>query len=257
MSDVNVKYKGETIKSFGLNQEPPETCAMKARWMEDDLTIETMWNYLGAGAEKVSNFADFSVALKDTDYNTWTPSTTPGSILATDTFGTFVADVKNYDYVIKWTFWTDLKYNAGATLKNMPYKQRSISLSSTYRRPRLYTDFQAETFNNTVASSNDNVAAILYYNSSGSLAVHQTGAYGFYATAGTATLSSATADTPTVTIPRPVLYARCNTTYFATARASEIDKTNSKLHLRCEVFRVKKDYTKSAEWREMVAAMNA
>lgn len=254
MADITVTYKGNTIKSVGANSTT--TLGTSGKWCEDDITIASSWNYLGANATKISNFADFSVALKDTGYNTWTPSTTPVSILATDTFGTFVADVNNYDYVIKWTFWTDLEYNAGATLKNMPYKQRSISLSSAYRRPRLYTDFQAETFNNTVASSNDNVAAILYYNSSGSLAVHQTGVYGFYATAGTATLSSATADTPTVTIPRPVLYARSNTTYFATARASEIDKTNSKLYLRCEVFRVDKNYTEQAEWYEMVAAMN-
>lgn len=254
MSDVTVQYKGNTIKQFSENAE--ETLDTKATWMEDDLKIKALWSYLGAGAELVSNFADFSVALKDTDFNTWTPSTTATAILATDTFGTFAADMKNYDYVIKWTFWTDLKYNAGATLKVMPYKQRSISISSTCRRPRYYSDFQAETFNYNLASSNEYTAAILYYNSSGSLAVHQTGSYGFYATASTATLSSATADTPTVTIPRPVLYARCSTTYFATARASEIDKTNSKLYLRCEVFRVKKDYTKSAEWREMVAAMN-
>lgn len=256
MSDIEVSYEGSVIKSAGLNGAPV-TLATQGKWLTDDVEIAGKWNYLGAAAEKISSFADFSVALKDTDYNTWTPSTTPGLILATDTFGTFVADVKNYDYVIKWTFWTDLAYNAGATLKNIPYKQRSISLSSTYRRPRLYTDFQAETFNCNVASSNYNVEAILYYNSSGSLAVHHTGVYGFYATAGTATLSSATADTPTVTIPRPVLYARCNTTFFATARASEIDKTNSKLYLRCEVFRVKKDYTTSAAWREMVADMNA
>ena len=255
MADVTVNYKGATIKQFDANTtEPLHT---KGTWLEDDLTIDSLWNYLGAGAEKVSNFADFSVALKDTDYNTWTPSTTAASILATDTFGTFVADMKNYDYVVKWTFWTDLVYNAGATLKNIPYKQRSISMHQTYRRSRTYSDFQDNIFNYNVLSSADYQAAILYYSSSGAMAVNIAGTYGFYATAQQPTLSSATADTPTITIPRPVLYARCNTTYFGTARASEIDKTNSKLYLRCEVYRVKKDAAKSAEWREMVADMNA
>lgn len=255
MADIEVDYKGATIKQFDANTT--ETLHTKGTWLEDDLTINSLWNYLGAGAEKVSNFADFSVALKDTGFNTWTPSTTAASILATDTFGTFVADMKNYDYVIKWTFWTDLKYNAGATLKAMPYKQRSIAMINTYRRPMNYAAVIAENFNYNNVSGVDNTPAIVYYNTSGTQAVGTTGSYGFYATASAATLSSTSSDTPTVTIPRPVLYTRCSSTYFATARASEIDKTNSKLYLRCEVFRVKKDYTKSAEWREMVADMNA
>ena len=41
-----------------------------------------------------------------------------------------------------------------------------------------------------------------------------------------------------------------------TARVPEIDKENSKLYLRCEVFRVKKEYARSAGWREMVEEMN-
>lgn len=255
MSDIEVSYEGAVIKSAGLNGAPV-TLATQGKWMTDDVEIAGKWSYLGAAAEKVSNFADYSVALKDTDFNTWTPSTTAKAILASETFGTFSADVANYDYVIKWTFWTDLKYNAGATMKVMPYKQRSITLFNTYRRPRYYSDFQAETLNYNLISTADKVSAILYYNGSGTLTPQNTGSYGFYATADTPSLSSTTASTITITIPRPTLYARCSTTYMATARASEIDQTNSKLYLRCEVFRVRKDYTKTAEWREMVQAMN-
>lgn len=255
MADITVTYKGNTIKSVGANSTT--TLGTSGKWCEDDITIASIWNYLGANATKISNFADFSIALKDTDYNTWTPSTTAKEILATATFGTFSADMANYNYVIKWTFWTDLAYNAGATLKVMPYKQRSISTHETYRRPRYYSDFQTNTFNYNIVSSADYVASILYYNSSGTMSVQNTGSFGFYATAGAPTLSSTTSNTITITIPRPVLYARCSTTYMATARASEIDKTNSTLHLRCEVFRVDKNYIKQAKWCEMVAAMNA
>lgn len=255
MADITVTYKGNTIKSVGANSTT--TLGTSGKWCEDDITIASSWNYLGANATKISNFADYSVALKDTGFNTWTPSTTATSILATDTFGTFSADMANYNYVIKWTFWTELAYNAGATLKVMPYKQRSIATFETYRRPRYYSDFQANTFNYNLVSSVNNTASILYYNSSGTMSVQNTGSYGFYATAGAPTLSSTTSNTPTVTIPRPVLYARCSTTYMATARASEIDKTNSTLHLRCEVYRVDKNYIKQTEWYEMVAAMNA
>ena len=256
MADITVTYKGNTIKSVGANSTT--TLGTSGKWCEDNITIASQWNYLGANATKISNFSDFSIALKDTDFNTWTPSTTAKAILATDTFGTFSADMANYNYVIKWTFWTDLKYVQGATLKVMPYKQRSIATFDTYRRPRYIGNFQSGTFNytniNTIAN---NTAAILYYNSNGAMAVQNSGSYGFYATPGAPTLSSATTDTITITIPRPVLYARCSTTYMATARASEIDKTNSTLHLRCEVYRTDKNYINQSKWYEMVAAMNA
>lgn len=255
MADITVTYKGNTIKSVGANSTT--TLGTSGKWCEDDITIASSWNYLGANATKISNFADFSVALTNTDYNTWTPSTTAKVILATDTFGTFSADMANYNYVIKWTFWTDLAYNVGATLKVMPYKQRSIATFDTYRTPRYYTDFQANAFNVNRISSVNNVASILYYNSSGTMSVQNSGSYGFYATAGAPTFGSTTADTVTITIPRPVLYARCSTTYMATARASEIDKTNSTLHLRCEVYRIDKNYIWQSKWYEMVDAMNA
>ena len=254
MADITVTYKGNTIKSVGANSTT--TLGTSGKWCEDDITIASSWNYLGANATKISNFSDFSIALKDTGFNTWTPSTTATSILATTTFGTFSADMANYNYVIKWTFWTDLAYNAGATLKVMPYKQRSIATFDTYRHPRYYTDFQANTFNRNRISSVNSAASILYYNSNGAMAVQNSGAYGFYATAGGPTLSSAAADTITITIPRPVLYARCDSNYMETARASEIDKTNSTLHLRCEVYRIDKNYINQSKWYEMVAAMN-
>ena len=254
MADITVTYKGNTIKSVGANSTT--TLGTSGKWCEDDITIASKWNYLGANATKISNFSDFSVALKDTDFNTWTPSTTATLILDTATFGTFSADMANYNYVIKWTFWTDLKYNAGATLKVMPYKQRSIATFDTYRTPRSYANFQANTFNFNRISPANNVASILYYNSSGTMAVQNAGLYGFYATASAPTLSSTTADTITITIPRPVLYARCSTTYMDTARASEIDKTNSTLHLRCEVYRIDKNYIWQSKWYEMVSAMN-
>ena len=100
------------------------------------------------------------------------------------------------------------------------------------------------------------LAIILYYNSSGTMTVVNSGGYGFYATGQTPTLSSNTANTITITLPRPKLYARCSATYMAKARAEEIDKENSKLYLRCEVFRVRKDCTRQAQMKALVEEMN-
>lgn len=257
MSDVNVKYKGETIKSFGLNQEPPETCATKAHWMEDDLTIEALWKWLGANAELVSSFADFEIALKDTGFDTWTPSETATQILASTTFGTISADVANYDYLVKWTFDTDIRYNAGATLKSMPIHQKAIAFCQTFRRPRYYADLTARNYNYTQMSGNTTLAPFfLYYNGSGTKTIAITQTYGFYMTPQTVSLSSNTASPATLTIPRPILSARCHSSYMSTARAAEIDKNNSKLRLKCEVYRIEKDYTAQAIMKEIIESIN-
>ena len=251
MSDVTVSYKGGTIKSFGLNQT--ETLATEAQWMEDDVTINALWNWLGANAELVSSFADFEVALKDTAFNTWTPSETATQILATATFGTISANVKDYDYVVKWTFDTDLKYLAGATMKSMPIYQKAICFAQTFRRPRYYADLTARNYNYNQLSGNTTYAPFfLYYNASGTKTIGLTQTYGFYMTPQTITLSSNTADTVTLTLPRPALYARCQSSYMPTARAAEIDKNNSKLRLKCEVYRVRKTYTAQSIIKEIV-----
>lgn len=256
MADINVTYKGGTIAGIGANST--YTLGTSGKWVEDDIAIQSHWNWIGANATLVSNFSDFSVALKDTEFNTWTPSTTAKEILATTTFGTISVDMKNYDYVIKWTFDTDLHYLTGATLKVMPIRQKAIAFAQTYRRPRYYSDFTAGNYNYNMASGNTTLAPVfLYYNGSGNPTVQISSAYGFYMTPQSITLSSTTADTVTLTLPRPILYARCSTTYMATARAAEIDKDNSLLKLKCEVFRTDKNNTASSIITEIVNSINS
>ena len=79
---------------------------------------------------------------------------------------------------------------------------------------------------------------LLYYNTSGTASYNYANTYGIYQAIQAPTFSNTTADTPTVTIKRPVLNARCNATYFDTARKAEIDTANSTVRLSCEVFRV-------------------
>lgn len=199
------------------------------------------YNWMGKNPKLISNFPVFSVALKDTAFNTWTPSTTAAEILATDNFGTVDVDTGSYDYIVKWTFWTELSYLQGATMKAMPIKQMDEGYQSTFRRSSNYTNFVNKVFNqNYSLTSLALVGAITYYGSTGALAQAYAANYGFYISMQAPVYASSTDEQTTMTIKRPSLQVRCSSTYMATARASEIDK-NSKLYLKCEVFRVEKN----------------
>ena len=64
---------------------------------------------------------------------------------------------------------------------------------------------------------------MLYYNTSGTATFTWSSTYGFYPAAVAATFSSSTTDTPNITIKTPTLNARCNSSYFAVARGSDVD----------------------------------
>ena len=118
----------------------------------------------------------------------------------------------------------------------------SIFPHALYRRPSIYPVFVSKNLNqNYYLSPICNIPSCVFYNASGTKGYSTQGSAGFYAsTAGTSpTYSNNFADDPTVTLKRPAIYAKCDTTYMATARAAEIDK-NSTLTIKCEVYRVDK-----------------
>ena len=76
----------------------------------------------------------------------------------------------------------------------------------------------------------------MYWNTNGAKTYTYSISYGIYPAATAATFSSATADSPTVTVKRPSWSARCSNTYFATARAPELDTDNSTIKIYGEAF---------------------
>ena len=243
MADITIGYKGATIAE--ISATGTTTLGTSGKYCEDDISIaytkpSETWNWMGKNPVLVSNFSPFTVALKDTDFDTWTPSTTEKVILASADFGTFEADMANYDYIVKWTFETNLSYLAGATLAVMPKKQMTIAAQSLNRRPQNYSKFVEKTLTeNYYNSPLIVIPAYIYYNSSGAIRYASQGSYGFNISQVIPEYSNNISDTPTVTLKRPTVRARCDMTYMSTARAAEIDK-NSTITLKCEVYRVDK-----------------
>lgn len=189
--------------------------------------------------EKISDLWTGELTLADTSYPTWTASTTATSILATTNLGTFEADMDSYIYVIKWKYRFDADYLEGVTKKAIPIRQCMESWQTIYRRFNTLAQLKANTRPSYNAVATQFTApALEYYNTSGTATLYVSATYGIYMTVQAATFSSTTAANPTVTYKRPVIYARCNTSYFATGRKAYID-TASKIKIKAELYRLK------------------
>lgn len=258
MADITVSYKGATIAE--VSESGTTTLGTSGKYCEDDITLQYVqpispWNWIGKNATLVKTDL-YSVALADTLYNSWTPSTTAKEIVAANnSVGTLELNLADYDYTILYTLYTDLVYNSGIANNAKLIKQIICNYKQTFRRPSNYTNLTAKTLNQTTEASvlSGSVGFITYYNSSGNETFQQTTGYGFYIGSMPAlSFSSTSSDTPTVTYGRPPINARCNSTYFSTTAASGVDKSNSKIYLRTDIYRADKDAMMQAIYRSLV-----
>lgn len=228
--------------------ESQQILSTEGKYMTGDITVNAIPEgykdmsgdlaWMGADTEYVDELYTQTITLADTNFASWTPSTTASAIQAMDSVATFVADMTAYDYIIRWTLEADIVYQEGATLKAATVKDVSQVYQYIFRRPSNRANLIAENFNYNACMTMASAYYADYYNSSGAEVMAYTASYGIYQTVQAATFSSTTAASPTVTVKRPILYARCNSTYWATARAAEVDQDESTVTLKADLFRI-------------------
>ena len=179
------------------------------------------------------------IALEDTLFNGWTPSTTAKTIKATANGTAFYGHFDEYEYILKWESSFQAVYNAGATLKAQVYWEGADQYQVLCKRPNSWANINADNWNGNVCNTYFTVPFIRYYNSSGSLTYTHAISYGIYPALTAATFASSTADVTTVTPKCPTMNARCSSTYFATARAPELDQAESKFRIIGKLYRYK------------------
>ena len=179
------------------------------------------------------------IALEDTLFNGWTPSTTAKTIKATQNGSTFSGHFDEYEYLLKWETAFQAVYNAGATLKAQVYWEGADQYQVLCKRPNSWANISADNWNGNACITYFSVPFIRYYNTSGSLTYTHSISYGIYPALTAATFASSTADITTVTPKCPTMNARCSSTYFATARAPELDQEESKFRIIGKLYRYK------------------
>lgn len=221
----------------------PKTGGGSALFWDRDIP----YDFLGIEPEKVKDLYDEQYVLTDdTSYSTWTPSTTAAAIVAAQTLTpTYAADMATYEYYLRWIFDADIKYASGTTMKYATVREVEELWQVLAKRPSSYANIEADNFNGNNCSTYATVGLTRYYDKNGNATYTWSASYGFYIGATAATFSNSTSNTPNVTIKTPAINARCSTTYFSTARAANVDQANSKLALKGELWRVRKDSTPS------------
>lgn len=202
------------------------------------------YGFLGWNAQHVQQVYTKDYKLSETDFNTWTPSTTAADIVDSASAGTFVADLDSYEYYLKWSFDYQPTFVAGATMKAQITRECASQWQSIHRRPYGLTRFP--TYEDYYAYCATLVSAssyLFYYSTSGTASWTTTNSYGIYPTLTAATFSSTSSASPTVTMNAPKVRARCYSSYFSTTRAAEVDKANSYIKIRGDLFRVDKNAT--------------
>lgn len=197
-----------------------------------------LWDWKGDTPLKLSNTYSTSFKLSDTTFPSWTPSTTAKAIKSAVNAFTFSADMENYEYVIRWKCQFDAAYNDGATKKVQVYREDVVLWQTLCRRPNSLATVNSGSFVGNTCVTTQTVPLMIYYNSSGVQTYTYSASYGIYPSATAATFSNATGDNVTVTVKTPAYNARCSTTYFATARAAELDAANSIIKMSCDVWQV-------------------
>lgn len=198
-------------------------------------------DWMGDNPEFLSTVFTQDIKLSATSFGTWTASTTAGTILASASGTVTKLDMSKYEYFLVWTWCIDIAQLSGATMKAMPDRTYGEFYQVIHQRPYGLANFETmnDAYNYCTAmftSSQYNI----YYNTSGTH-TWTTTMYGVYCTNTAGTLSSTSSLTPNLTPNSPAITARCNASYFATARKTEIDVDNTTIKVVGKLYRVDRD----------------
>lgn len=196
-------------------------------------------SWLGGRVELVKELEPLTKKLSETDFASWTPSTTAKDILATETAGSFTANFSSAEeYYILWECTLPIVTDESATKKALPLFAVSSQVQAIYKRPSTWANIGARNFNGNVCSSLATGTFLRYYGATtGTVTYTWATSYGFYFTLTAATFSSTTTANPTVTVKTPKVTARCSTTYMSTANAALIDQEETVITIKAKIYR--------------------
>ena len=191
------------------------------------------WSWMGRNPTKVQTFTSEHVLFKDTDFASWTWTTTNTTIRAAQTLGSISMN-NAYDYILLYRYYAHYDYgNWSPTYAITEYAMTGAT--GLIRYANSTSSIQQETtsaFLTTSFGTTGNVA--YYYNSSGTLAGKGDVTYGLYMQ----NMNMPSVSFNTATFTSPILYARGYSSYFTSPALSNLDMEASYFDTSAEVWRV-------------------
>lgn len=192
------------------------------------------WSWMGKNPTLVKDYGTTKVWLKDSDFNTWTPSTTAAVITASSALSSYTVDLTSYDYYVYMQFVAEFFYNSGATGTSQPLKYMADGAYSCYSTASNYTNFNAGAGNVALTAGGSVYRGLHYLNTSGADAYAYNTSYSIYPS----TFSAPSASLTTITPNAPAISARCSNSYFTTANAAQVNKDTSYYEYAVQIWRV-------------------
>lgn len=212
----------------------------------------TLGTASSGGLQYLNSLYTKEFALEDTDFATWTPSTTASAILATAEVGTFTATNCNLnDYFSRFLVEINIVYTNETVAKGRFLKTIADNWYCITKRPSNLTNMNSGTRNAVICEAVSNVWCLLYWSSATARTFAYSQSYGFY-TGNSAPVSSGNVDSPVITVKRPIINARCNSTYFATGQASLVDQEKSTIKFKHELYKALSPYNRQKSYLSMI-----
>jgi len=190
--------------------------------------------WFGPGTELVGRKLEKTINLKnDTTFDSWTASTTTGTIKAKETQDEFAIS-DDYDYAFSFVehFYADVAFLAGATLKNTVKRFTHVQVTSYYP---IFTQESSldDGYNSSKNTTIYDNKFIRYYGSTeGTLETTGTSYGPMYTAIGGIGYTSGG-----VYYRTPAINARCKENYFSTDRKSEVDSANTNMVITVDVYK--------------------
>lgn len=196
------------------------------------------WSWAGKNPTVVKTYTDKKF-LKDTAFNTWTPTTTATVLSsAADAGDAYTGSIADYDYPILFRWHTHFEYGSGATGKAEIQDHYTVYVYDVYGYSDNLSRITSGVHSASVGSATVPIRHGTFYKSSstGAAAYAANLTYGVYPN----TAASPTVSGSTITPRIPQINARCNNSYFNTTNAAAVDRNTSYYEYQIDIIRVDK-----------------
>lgn len=196
--------------------------------------------WMGPDAEFIKQIYAKDMTLADTNWTSWTPSSTASTMVASETIGTTYpsSEMTVYSYLIEWQYDFQIAYDGTQDSKARIDRVAGTQWQDLHRRPYGYQNIEdmVDSYNycTTLLSGS---YYVYYYNSSGTQTWTTGISYGVYPALVAATFSNTTSTNPTITFKTPTISARTSTSYFKVANAQKVTASSSTLRIRGNLYR--------------------
>ena len=196
-------------------------------------------DWMGPDTELIGQIYGKDIKLSNTEFPSWTPSTTAKIIVTTENVTpVYAANMNDYAYTVVWLSDINIVYDGTEDNKAMVTRVCGAQWQSLHRRPYGIANFPSMNHSYNYCATESSGSYYVFYRNTSGTETWTTGiSYGFYTTLSAATFSSTSSTTPNVTLKAPTVSARVSTTYLKSANMSRVVAASSIIKIRGVLYR--------------------